>query len=174
MNAGLGTARNFGISQSRGRYIVPVDADNMLEPTFVERGVALLESQPDLAYVTSWSRYVDEDGIEFDPPDEGYQPMGGVTDLVRVTNVAGDATSVIRRHLFDLGFAYSHDLTSFEDWSFYRDLGESGYEGFVIPERLFRYRIRRDSMFREIGVPKTDRLMTEINTHLTEGRIEWT
>jgi glycosyltransferase involved in cell wall biosynthesis len=171
MNAGLGAARNFGIGQSRGRYIVPMDADNMLEPTFVERGVELLESQPDVAYVTTWSQFVDENGIEI---NHGYQPLGNVTELGRVTNVAGDATSVIRRRLFELGFAYSHDLTSFEDWSFYRDLGENGHEGLVIPERLFRYRIRPESMLREIGAPREERLMREIDTHLAEGRIEWT
>jgi glycogen synthase len=174
MNAGLGAARNFGIGQSRGRYIVPMDADNMLEPTFVERGVALLESQPDLAYVTTWSRYVDEEGIELNPPDQGYAPLGNLTELARVANVAGDATSVIRRRLFDLGFAYSHDLTSFEDWSFYRELGENGHEGLVVPERLFRYRVRPESMLREIGASRENRLIREINTHLTEGKIEWT
>jgi len=174
MNAGLGAARNFGISQSRGRYIVPVDPDDMLEPTYIERGVALLESQPDLAYVTTWSRYVDQDGLEFDPPDQGYQPLGNMSELARVMNVAGVATAVIRRHVFDLGFAYSHDLTSYEDWSLYRDLGEKGYEGIVVPERLFRYRIRPESMFREIGMPNADRLKREIDTHLTEGGTEWT
>jgi glycogen synthase len=174
MNAGLGAARNFGISQSRGRYIVPVDPDDMLEPTYVERGVTLLESQPDLAYVSTWSRYVDQDGIEFDPPAEGYQPLGNMGELTQVMNVAGVATAVIRRHLFDLGFAYSHDLTSYEDWSLYRDLGEKGYEGIVIPERLFRYRIRPESMFREIGMPNADRLKREIDTHLREAGIEWT
>jgi glycogen(starch) synthase len=174
MNAGLGAARNFGISQSRGRYIVPLDPDDMLEPTYIERGVALLESQPDLAYVSTWSRYVDQDGLEFDPPDQGYQPLGNMSELAGVMNVAGVATAVIRRHVFDLGFAYSHDLTSYEDWSLYRDLGENGYEGIIIPERLFRYRIRPESMFRQIGMPKAERLKREIDTHLTEGRIEWT
>lgn len=174
MNAGLGAARNFGISQSRGRYIVPLDPDDLIEPTYIERGVTILESQPDLAYVTTWSRYVDQDALEFDPPDQGYQPLSNVSELAQVMNVAGVATSVIRRRVFDLGFAYSHDLTAYEDWSLYRDLGENGYEGLVIPERLFRYRIRPDSMFRQIGMPKADRLKREVYTHLREGRIEWT
>src|SRR5881394_520649 len=174
MNAGLGAARNFGISQSRGRYIVPLDPDDMLEPTYIERGVTLLESQPDLAYVSSWTRYVDQDGTELEPSDQGYQPLGNMSELVRDMNVAGVATAVIRRHVFDLGFAYSHDLTGYEDWSLYRDLGENGYEGIIIPERLFRYRIRPESMFRQIGMPKAERLKGELGTHLREGRIEWT
>ena len=174
MNAGLGAARNFGISQSRGRYIVPLDPDDMLEPTYIERGVELLESQPDLAYVSTWSRYIDQEGFELDPADQGYQPLGNMSELVRVMNIAGIATAVIRRHVFDLGFAYSQDLTSYEDWSLYRDLGENGHEGIIIPERLFRYRIRPESMFRQIGMPQTDRLKAEIDTHLKEGGIAWT
>jgi glycogen(starch) synthase len=174
MNAGLGAARNFGISQSRGRYIVPLDPDDMIEPTYVERGVKILESQPDLAYVTTWTRYIDQYGADFDPPDQGYQPLGNMSELLKVTNVAAVATSVIRRHVFDLGFAYSQDLTSFEDWGLYRDLGEKGYEGLVIPERLFQYRVRPESMLRKIGAPRKDRLMQELDTRLTEGRIEWT
>jgi hypothetical protein len=76
--------------------------------------------------------------------------------------------------VFDAGFSYSQDLTSFEDWSLYRDLGENGYEGLVIPERLFRYRVRPESMLRKIGAPRRERLMRELDTHLVEGRIEWT
>ena len=43
---GLGAARNFGITQARGRYVLPLDADNMIEPTFVERCVEVLEADP--------------------------------------------------------------------------------------------------------------------------------
>jgi glycosyltransferase involved in cell wall biosynthesis len=174
MNAGLGAARNFGISQARGSYIVPLDPDDLIEPTYIERCMEVMESQPDLAYVSTWTRFVDPDGLEFDPPDQGYQPLGNMTELLKETNVAAVATSLIRRQVFDAGFSYSHDLTSFEDWSLYRDLGENGYEGLVIPERLFRYRVRPESMLRKIGAPRRDRLMRELDTHLTEGRIEWT
>jgi glycogen(starch) synthase len=173
MNAGLGAARNFGISQARGSYIVPLDPDDTIEPTFIERCMEVLESQPDLAYVTTWTIFVDEDGLELEP-EQGFQPLGNMTELIKVTNVAAVATSVIRRQVFDLGFSYSHDLTSFEDWSLYRDLGENGYEGLVIPERLFRYRVRPESMLRKIGAPRKERLMRELDTHLTEGRIERT
>ena len=61
-NTGLGAARNFGISQSRGRYFFPLDADNLAEPEFVQRCVEILEARPEVAYVTSWSRYIDEHG----------------------------------------------------------------------------------------------------------------
>ena len=76
MNQGLGAARNFGVLQSRGRYVFPLDCDNIAEPEFVARCVEILERRPEVAYVTSWSRYIDEDGTPRPGPDLGYQPLG--------------------------------------------------------------------------------------------------
>ena len=36
-NCGLSRARNAGILHSRGRYVLPLDADNILRPGFVSR-----------------------------------------------------------------------------------------------------------------------------------------
>jgi glycosyltransferase involved in cell wall biosynthesis len=174
VNGGLGTARNFGIGQSRGRFFVPLDADNALTETFVERGVDVLLSQPDVAFVTSWTRYIDEDGVPFDPPEEGYQPIGSRSPLIASGNIAGDAMAVIRRSVFDLGFRYSEDLTSLEDWGLYRQLYRAGRFGIVIPERLLKYRVRRDSMLREIGMNKLSRLEGELHAHERELEVTWT
>jgi glycosyltransferase involved in cell wall biosynthesis len=172
-NAGLGAARNFGFGQARGRYVLPLDSDNMIEPSFVERCVDLLEGDPALAYVTAWSRYVDELGRPLEQDEQGFQPFGNEGSLVEINNVAGDAAAVVRRRLFDLGFTYSEDLTSYEDWELYIRLHRAGHRGVVIPERLLRYRIREDSMIRDIGLPRTDRLVGEMRAHLRQREIEW-
>jgi len=173
-NSGLGAARNFGISQARGEFIVPLDADNMLEPDFIERGVQLLQARPDYAYVTSWSRYVNEAGQSAsDEFGEGYQPLGNWSDMINRDNVAGDATAVMRRRIFDLGHWYSQDMTSYEDWLLYRELQHAGMEGAVIPERLFRYRVREGSMIREVGLQKQGRLADEMRAHILEKEVRW-
>ena len=76
MNQGLGAARNFGVLQSRGRYVFPLDCDNIAEPEFVARCVEILERRPEVAYVTSWSRYIEDDGTPRAGPSVGYQPLG--------------------------------------------------------------------------------------------------
>ena len=173
-NSGLGAARNFGISQSRGRYVFPLDADNFVEPAFVERCVEVLERRPRVAYVTSWSRYVDEDGAPR-PGPLGYQPLGNhASALLAEEDVAGDAAAVIRRSVFDLGFWYSEELTACEDWHFYRELSRAGHFGHVIPERLLYYRVRADSMQAEIGMPKRARILGEIEALLRENQMRWT
>jgi glycogen synthase len=173
INSGLGAARNFGITQSRGRYVVPLDADNMLEPTFVERTLAILEADPSVAYATTWSRYVDEHGIEFEPPNLGYQPISNASTMIERDNIAGDAISLMRRWLFDSGFDYSQDLVSYEDWELYRRLQRAGHFGVVIPERLFRYRVRNDSMIRALGFPNTGRLYGEMDAGIREREVRW-
>jgi glycosyltransferase involved in cell wall biosynthesis len=172
-NTGLGAARNLGIRVSSSDYVVPLDADNVLEPSFVERTVAVAESDPTLAFVTSWSQYIDEDGAPHEGIDRGYQPIGNVSRLVRENNVAGDAVALLRRSVFEDGYWYDEELTSFEDWYHYWRLHDAGRFGHVIPERLFRYRVRASSMIREFGIDSTARLMGEMQSRRREEEVEW-
>lgn len=172
-NAGLGRARNAGIRQSRGRYVLPVDADNMIRPSFVRRCVEVLEKDASVAFATTWSLYLDENGEPLDVDGTGFQPFGNSSPAVLRDNVAGDATAVIRKRVFDLGHWYSADLTSYEDWQFYRELHAAGLYGLVIPKRLLLYRVRSGSMLREIGMPQVSRLFGEMEAQLRERQIEW-
>jgi len=173
VNSGLGAARNAGIRQSRGRYVFPLDADDLAGPDFVSRCVEILESAPDVAYVTSWSKYVDERGEPYLGSDDGYRPIGNSPELTLRVNVAGSAAAVIRKRIFELGHWYRTDLTSYEDWQLYRELHAAGMYGRVIPEPLLTYRIRTGSMLREGGMPHHERLLAEMNAHVTESRMEW-
>jgi glycosyltransferase involved in cell wall biosynthesis len=173
MNSGLGAARNFGITQALGRYVFPLDSDNFAHADFVERCVTVLEHRPELAYVTSWSRYVDETGAPR-PGTLGYQPIGNRAPLVARENIAGDAAALVRRSIFDQGFRYSEELTACEDWHFYQELRQAGRFGAVIPERLLYYRIRADSMQAQIGVPHRGRILEEIDGLLRASTMQWT
>jgi glycogen(starch) synthase len=176
-NGGLGAARNFGIRAARGEYVFPLDADNAAEPTFVERCLEVLEARPEVAYATSWSAYVDERGNHPGGTDLGFQPLGTGPHSIepnRVHNVSGDAAAVIRRRVFELGFGYSEELTSYEDWHFYRELERAGQLGTVIPERLLRYRVHERQMTRQVALQHRDRLEAEIEAHMRENAIRWT
>ena len=172
-NAGLGAARNAGIRMSSGYYVFPLDADNVAEPEFVERCVEVLDGDESLAYATSWTRHIDADDAPDHGQGPGWQPLGNWCPLIRVQNVGGDAAAVVRRSVFDRGFWYSQDLTSYEDWQLYRELHDAGLYGHVIPERLLRYRQRGESMLRQLGVPLLTRLRGEMEAHLVERSMEW-
>ena len=174
VNSGLGAARNTGIAQSRGSYVLPLDPDDTIHPDFVARCVRALENDETLAYVTSWVEYMDPDGRTVSDEDSGYMPFGNWSELIERNNVGGTCAAVIRRSIFERGFAYSNDLTSYEDWLLYLHMHHSGHDGGVIPERLIRYRVRDTSMMRTVGAPRLARLYEELRAHRRELEISWT
>jgi len=50
-NGGLAAARNSGIAEAQGRYILPLDADDRIGPEYLGQAVAALEADPQLGVV---------------------------------------------------------------------------------------------------------------------------
>jgi glycogen synthase len=173
VNSGLGPARNFGIAHARGEYVLPLDADDLIAPELVARCVDILERDPTLAYVTTWVEYMRPDGEPIVDENGGWMPYGNWSRLLERNNVAGTCTALFRRELFDNGHRYSHDLTSYEDWLHYLELRDAGHHGAVIPERLFRYRVREESMMRRIGAPSIGRIAGEVHALRRERAMQW-
>jgi glycosyltransferase involved in cell wall biosynthesis len=61
-NQGLAGARNTGIAHAQGEYITFLDADDLWEPTKLEKQVCVLEDNPEIALVYTWVAFIDEAG----------------------------------------------------------------------------------------------------------------
>ncbi len=61
-NQGLPGARNTGIAHSQGEYIAFLDADDLWEPTKLEKQVRCLDEQPEVGVVYTWSLLIDDQG----------------------------------------------------------------------------------------------------------------
>jgi len=55
-NRGLAEARNTGIRSCRAELILPLDSDDKLAPTAVEKMVTAFDADPDVAIVGTWGR----------------------------------------------------------------------------------------------------------------------
>ncbi len=51
-NGHLSSARNHGIKNSNAEYILPFDADDIFEPTYLEKAVDILDKNPEIGVVT--------------------------------------------------------------------------------------------------------------------------
>jgi glycogen synthase len=141
------TARNIGLRLARGDYLLMFDADNVLEPEFVARALAMFREQPELAYVTCWLRFVDPHGDEL---GQGYAPLGNHVLGDEKENWDGDTSALVSRQALELlRPPFVPDGPMQGDWLLYRRLREAGAYGAVIPEQLVRYRVRPRSVLRE-------------------------
>lgn len=67
-NSGLAAARNRGLRESRGEFVVFLDADDRLAPGAVDFAAAVLGERPECAFVLGRCRMMDRDGNMLDTP----------------------------------------------------------------------------------------------------------
>ncbi|MBA3867473.1 MAG: glycosyltransferase [Solirubrobacterales bacterium] len=172
-NRGESEARNLGARLARGDYLMMLDADNALEPRFVERALLAFALEPQLAYVTCWLRMVDESGIEF-ADRSGYAPLGNAVVAADSENWDGDTIAMLPRRLFtEQGYGYGPRGSMHSDWELYRWLRQEGRFGAVIPECLARYRIRPGSLLRGHGEELQALGWTESRDRNRHRRMQW-
>jgi glycosyltransferase involved in cell wall biosynthesis len=140
-NRGLPAARNLGVSRTSGEFICAVDADDILVPTLLERSVSWLDANPSLAFVSHWLEAFGDQSWEWKPERCDFP------QLLDANTVNGAA--LVRRSAVEAVGGWDETMRDgLEDWNFWITLVERGYSGDIIPEVLFRYRQRPDSMSR--------------------------
>jgi hypothetical protein len=174
-NGGDQSARNLGLMHADGEYVAMLDADNAFEPEFVERAVAMLEADPELAYVTCWLRFFGEPDALESAGTQGFPALGNGVRSDDAINSDGDTIAVMPRRLFgELGYSYDEEAPISSDWAFYRVLKDDGRFGAVIPERLARYRVRADSLSRTTGPAQHTLSWDEVLALRLARKVQWT
>jgi glycosyltransferase involved in cell wall biosynthesis/GT2 family glycosyltransferase len=132
-NRGLPAARNRGIQHARGKYICCLDADDTLEPTYLEKAVSLLEANPGVAFAYSWVRlFGDEQGIWYTEPFN-------LEKLLKYNHIS--VAGVFRYDAWKSVGGYREEMRQgYEDWEFWIRVGAHGMRGQLIPEPLFNHR----------------------------------
>jgi glycosyltransferase involved in cell wall biosynthesis len=117
-NGGVSAARNHGIAQARGRYIVCLDADDRLLPEALPALYLAAESQPQAGIVFGHYASFDERGerhIAKSPP-EMTQPLDNFRRYLRREFGIGAAairSDVFQRVQFPVGISHGEDLALF-------------------------------------------------------------
>lgn len=61
-NGGIAKARNFAISHATTEFFLFVDADDLLEPTLVEKEYSIISRDKELIGVSCWNDFIDQKG----------------------------------------------------------------------------------------------------------------
>ena len=142
-NQGLPAARNHAARQASGGLFCALDADDKLAPTWFEKAVSVLDARTNVSFVSHWLETFGDEHWTWKPE------ACDLAALLARNTVNGAA--VVRRQAFEAVGGYDASMREgCEDWDFWLRLVERGFEGAIVPEVLFYYRRRSDSMSREM------------------------
>ena len=137
-NAGPAAARNRAVREAGGRYILPLDADDTIEPSYVEKAVAVLEARPNVGCVYCKARKF---GAEQGPWN---LPVYTLRELV-IDNVIF-VTYLYRKADWESVGGYNEKLRhGVEDYDFWVKIAHLGREVVQLDDYLFNYRIQESS-----------------------------
>lgn len=118
-NQGLSGARNTGIRESQGKYLVFLDADDRLVPDALQVGVNCLHVHPECAFVSGHHRYINGDGsLRNEYPPEPIDSDRYLALLER-NYIGMHATVMYQRDVFDSVGGFNTTLKSCEDYDLY-------------------------------------------------------
>ena len=122
-NSGSNPARNRGLREANGEFIIFCDADVRMKPEMIRKMVLALNDNPDASYAYSAFRFGWKlfGGIEFSP------------DRLKERNFI-HTSSLIRRVDFP---GFDEAIKRLQDWDVWLTMLEAGKTGLLVPEELF-------------------------------------
>jgi len=139
-NRGVCVARNTMLAAMTGDAFVLVDADDVLDATFIEKTATALRANPGLDAVATWTEFFGAYcGVEAKPPFDAR--VGRRENPIVSTCVLVDMAVRDRGIRFDPDLAFIYC----EDWDFWAQLVATRGEFGLVPEPLARHRVHETS-----------------------------
>jgi len=154
-NKGTSEARNKAIAESKGIYILPLDADDKISPLYIEQAVAVLQKNSDIKLVYCKARLFGKHEQDWDLRPYSYREM-------LIENIIF-CTALFRRIDFDKTPGFSKDMKAgYEDWEFWLTFLNESDKVYQIPEIYFHYRIQDKSRNPSSNVPLQKELRQKV------------
>lgn len=161
VNKGLASARNTGIMNAIGEYCLFLDADDILLERCVEKILTVIEST-DVDIIAPSFR-------EFGLGSREVVLMSNPTvEDFRTANRIGYCSAVKRSALFEVGGYSSRMIFGAEDYHLWFDLLTRGKKLMTIPDILWLYRVKENSMWTETA-KHYDEFMAQIRKDFKEA-----
>jgi glycosyltransferase involved in cell wall biosynthesis len=146
-NQGLSMARNNGIREAIGDYILPLDADDKIGPGYLEDAVRILDRHPEIGIVYCEASYFGVKGEHWDLPEYSLEKILNHNVIF--------CTSFFRKEDWTAVGGYNVNMVyGWEDWDFWLSLIHRGRKVYRIPRVHFFYRLKETSMIQTMDEEK--------------------
>lgn len=145
-NGGLPAARNTAMAAADGDFLALLDSDDLWEPTFLDRQMAVFAARPEIDLVTTNARYLGgrlEGQLVRPCPDTRPEPT---LETILADEQAVFVMTILRRRVYDAVGAFDESLRTNEDYDYWIRAAAAGFRFARNPEPLARYRHRDDSV----------------------------
>ncbi len=162
INGGLSEARNYGIHNSLGKYILPLDADDKIGPNYLFEAIAVLDQNSPIKIVYCNAEY-------FGNMDGNWAlPEFKLENMLLFNHIF--CTAMYRKSDFLVTQGYDTSLKKgWEDWEFWLSLLENGGEVFKLQAVHFYYRVKVSSMV--LNMTEEDRLSIRRTIYLNHFKL---
>jgi glycosyltransferase involved in cell wall biosynthesis len=141
-NRGVSSARNTGIKAAQGKYILPLDADDKIGNTYLQKACEILEKNLDVGIIYCQAKIFGKRNEIWNLPKYTLHGM-------LAGNIIFNA-GVFRKSTWEKTRGYDESLTLWEDWDFWISILETGLIPHKIEEILFYYRKHGESSTRKL------------------------
>jgi len=158
-NMGLSSARNAGINATHSRnghdLILPLDADDWIESNYLKKTIPLMKDRTGV--VGTWASVF---GIK----DYIWHTQTPTVEKLMEDNCVPVCSLIRRGTLEETGNFYNIQLKhGYEDWNLWIDILKRGWRIEILPEPLFHYREKPNSMLKDATKIRPE-LVTKIHS----------
>lgn len=129
-NGGACSARNLGIKRARGEFVACLDCDDLWLPEHLERSVAVLEDQPQWAFVFGPSYLIDGEGQTIGLTNYKFDLSRAYRDLLRENYVVAPSV-VMRRACLERVGLFDERIFIPADWDLWLRLAHEFAVGYL-------------------------------------------
>jgi glycosyltransferase involved in cell wall biosynthesis len=141
-NTGLADSRNIGAQAAQGYFMAFLDADDTVESSYFTKAITLLKQYDNVHFVGCWTRY-------FGNSKAIWPTFNPEPPLLLTHNLINSSSLVYKTWAFlSSGKNDSDFKIGLEDYASVICMKSNGLNGVAIPELLFNYRVRKNSMIK--------------------------
>lgn len=137
-NMGVSAARNRGIQESDGYFILPLDGDDIIDSTYIEKAACYFEENPQTTLVYCKADFFGAENGPWNLPEYDYESF--------IWSNCIFSSAIYKRTDYNSTHGYNTNMVKgLEDWDFLLSLLNKNSLVYRIDEILFHYRIKTQS-----------------------------